>query len=120
MPDLTGLLNGIIDLVFEYDGKYYIVDWKTNFLGSRFSDYREENLRDAMMRSGYVLQYHLYTAALCMRMKQGMNGFDYDAFGGVYYLFPRGMGKGEDGIWFDRPPMECINGLVKLFSGEEL
>lgn len=120
MPDLTGLLNGIIDLVFEYEGKYYIVDWKTNFLGSRFSDYREENLRDAMMRSGYVLQYHLYAAALCMRMKQGMNGFDYDAFGGVYYLFPRGMGKGEDGIWFDRPPMECINGLVKLFSGEEL
>ena len=101
MPDLTGLLNGIIDLVFEYEGKYY-------------------NLRDAMMRSGYVLQYHLYTAALCMRMKQGMNGFDYEAFGGVYYLFPRGMGKGEDGIWFDRPPMECINGLVKLFSGEEL
>ena len=105
--------------MIKYDGKYYIVDWKTNYLGSLFADYGAEKLRDTMMSSGYVLQYHLYAAALCLRMKQNP-AFDYDAFGGVYYLFPRGMGEGENGIWYDRPPRECINELVKLFTGEEL
>ena len=117
---LNGVLNGIIDLVFEWQGKYYIVDWKTNCLGDKMSDYNESGLRKTMAGAGYILQYHLYSAALCMQMKYRCGSFDYDRFGGVYYLFPRGMGNGENGIWFDRPPKACVNELVKLFTGEGL
>ena len=117
---LKGVLNGIIDLVFEWQGKYYIVDWKTNCLGDKMSDYNESGLRKTMAGAGYILQYHLYSAALCMQMKYRCGSFDYDRFGGVYYLFPRGMGNGENGIWFDRPPKACVNELVKLFTGEGL
>ena len=118
--EMTGVLNGLIDLIFVHENKYYIVDWKTNFLGPRFADYDAPGVRHVMAESGYILQYHLYTAALCFFLKQRLPAFDYDQFGGVYYLFVRGMGSGENGIWFDRPPEACTDELVKLFTGEGL
>ncbi|MBO5307314.1 MAG: UvrD-helicase domain-containing protein [Lentisphaeria bacterium] len=117
---IKGVLNGLLDLIFEHEERYFIVDWKTNFLGGYFSDYTPEKVAHAMAKSGYILQYHLYSAALCCQLKQRFGAFDYSQFGGVYYLFNRGMGRGDDGIWFDRPPQECTGKLVKLFTGEEL
>ena len=112
--DKKGILNGIIDLVFEHGGKYYIVDWKTNWLGDSDADYTSDRIRLAMKNAGYVLQSYLYTVALVCILSQ--RGLSYDSFGGVYYLFLRGLKQEtRNGIWFDKPPQECIAGLLNLF-----
>ena len=112
--DRNGVLNGIIDLVFEHEGKYYIVDWKTNWLGSSDADYTSGRIRAAMGNAGYVLQSYLYSAALLRFLRQ--RGMDYDAFGGVYYIFLRGLNRGtRNGVWFDVPPRECLERLLSLF-----
>ena len=113
--DKNGVLNGIIDLVFEHAGKYYIVDWKTNWLGDSDTDYSPGRIRAAMGRAGYVLQSYLYAAALLQILRQ--RGLDYDAFGGVYYIFLRGLTAGTpNGIWSDVPPRECLERLLALFQ----
>ena len=113
--DKNGVLNGIIDLIFEHDGKYFIVDWKTNWLGDSDSDYAPGRIRAAMRNAGYVLQSYLYAAALLRFLRQ--RGMDYDAFGGVYYIFLRGLNRGTpNGIWFDVPPRECLERLLSLFK----
>ena len=113
--DKKGILNGIIDLTFEHDGKYYIVDWKTNWLGDSDADYTPDRIRAAMGNAGYILQSCLYAAALLQILRQ--RGLDYEAFGGVYYLFLRGLKRGtQNGIWFDVPPRECLERLLALFQ----
>ena len=115
--DRNGVLNGIIDLVFEHDGKYYIADWKTNWLGASDADYSPRRVRAAMGNAGYVLQSYLYAAALLRFLRQ--RGMDYDAFGGVYYVFLRGLSRGtQNGVWFDVPPRECLERLLTLFKKE--
>ena len=115
--DGNGVLNGIIDLIFEHDGKYYIVDWKTNWLGASDADYTPDRIRTAMGKEGYVLQSYLYSAALLRLLRQ--RGMDYDAFGGVYYVFLRGLSRGTpNGVWFDVPPEKCLEDLLKLFQKE--
>lgn len=112
--DKKGILNGIIDLVFEHNGKYYIVDWKTNWLGASDADYTPDRVRAAMGHAGYVLQSYLYAAALLQILRQ--RGMDYGSFGGVYYFFLRGLKRGtRNGIWYDAPPPECIENLLTLF-----
>ena len=111
----NGILNGIIDLIFEHGGKYYIVDWKTNWLGATDADYTPARIRAAMGNAGYVLQSYLYAAALLRFLRQ--RGLDYEAFGGVYYVFLRGLSRGTpNGIWFDVPPRECLERLLSLFK----
>jgi len=113
--DKKGILNGIIDLIFEHNEKYYIVDWKTNWLGDSDADYTPDSIRTAMGNAGYILQSHLYATALLQILRQ--RGLDYDAFGGVYYLFLRGLKRGtRNGIWFDVPPRECLENLLALFQ----
>ena len=115
--DRNGVLNGIIDLIFEHDGKYYIVDWKTNWLGASDADYSPGRIRAAMGNACYVLQSYLYAAALLRFLRQ--RGMDYDAFGGVYYVFLRGLSRGtQNGVWFDLPPRECLERLLTLFRKE--
>ena len=115
--DGNGILNGIIDLIFEHDGKYYIVDWKTNWLGASDADYSPGRIRATMGKDGYVLQSCLYAAALLRFLR--LRGKDYDAFGGVYYIFLRGLSRGtQNGIWFDVPPQECLEELLSLFRKE--
>ena len=115
--DGNGILNGIIDLIFEHDGKDYIVDWKTNWLGASDADYSPRRILAAMGNAGYILQSYLYAAALLRFLRQ--RGMEYDAFGGVYYLFLRGLSRGtRNGIWFDVPPRECLERLLTLFKKE--
>ena len=118
---LNGFLKGFIDLVYEYRGRYYIVDYKSNYLGDHPSSYTSAALRSAMASHHYYLQYHLYTAALDRHLKNRLSDYNYDThFGGVYYLFFRGMngdsGQGE-GVFFDRPPAVMIRAISDLFDG---
>ena len=115
--DKRGILNGVVDLIFRHGGKYYIVDWKTNWLGDSDADYAPDRIAAEMGGAGYILQSYLYAAGLLGMLRQ--RGIGDDAFGGVYYLFLRGMdGRTANGIWRDVPPRTCIERLLKLFQGE--
>jgi exodeoxyribonuclease V beta subunit len=110
-----GMVNGVIDLVFEYGGRFHIADYKSNFLGGRFADYAPDRLRAAVHERRYDLQYLLYTLALHRYLRRRLRGYDYERhFGGVYYLFLRGMrpetGPGC-GVFFDRPDRELVLAL---------
>ncbi|MBA2728379.1 MAG: PD-(D/E)XK nuclease family protein [Parachlamydiaceae bacterium] len=87
----TSYVKGIIDLIFQHKGKYFIVDWKSNWLGQQTDDYISENLARAMHEHHYYLQAELYKRAL----KRYLHLCDprpfEEVFGGVYYLFLRGL-----------------------------
>src|SRR6185312_15924082 len=91
MP-LAGYLRGFIDLIFEHGGRYYVVDYKSNHLGSVASAYRAPALALPMAHHHYYLQYHVYLVALHRHLGTRLPGYSYDRhMGGVLYLFLRGM-----------------------------
>ncbi len=88
---LNGMLKGFIDLVFEFDGRYYVADWKSNHLGPDDSAYRQEAMRQAVAAKRYDLQYALYLLALHRLLKARLPGYDYDRhIGGSLTVFLRG------------------------------
>ena len=98
-------IKGAIDLIFlGADEKYYILDWKSNYLGE--DDYTREVMEAAMLESGYHLQYYIYAVALKRWLEQ-IYGEEFnfkEKFGGVYYVFIRGVKREEnnfDGIFFE-------------------
>ena len=120
-PHLRGFLTGFIDLTFVHNGRWYIIDYKSNHLGERMGDYQEENITETMMSHHYILQYHIYTVALHRYLRSRLPDYDYEEhFGGVYYLFIKGMkenlGPGN-GIFRDRPPRALTEGLSAIFEG---
>ena len=117
-----GFMKGFIDLVFEYQGRFYLADWKSNYLGPQTRDYRQDRLFDAVCSGYYFLQYHLYCLALHLYLKNRMDAYCYDDhFGGVFYVFLRGVKKElgpENGIFFDRPAAPMIENFSRaLVSG---
>ncbi|MGD0950521.1 MAG: exodeoxyribonuclease V subunit beta [Candidatus Binatia bacterium] len=118
---LTGFLKGFIDLVFEHDGRWYVVDYKSNRLGPHPDDYGQPQVIAAMVEHHYFLQYHLYVVALHRYLTRRLPGYDYDRhFGGVYYLFLRGMAPehyGGNGVFFDRPSRQLIENLSEALAG---
>jgi exodeoxyribonuclease V beta subunit len=113
---LQGLMTGFIDLIIKHEGKYYILDWKSNHLGNNLDDYNEEGLNAAMKGSNYNLQYLIYTLAVKRWLAGRIPDFDYDThFGGVIYLFLRGIRKGKNtGIFTDKPSKELMEQLDEL------
>ncbi len=119
---LEGFMKGFIDLVFRFRERFYIVDWKSNFLGGRIEDYGPAALNKAMEESFYHLQYHLYTIAVHKYLQTRIPGYRYDShFGGVYYIFLRGVdpAKGTDyGVYRHRPPVAAIEALCASLIGK--
>ncbi len=115
---IDGFMKGFMDLVFQYQERFYIVDWKSNHLGNQDEDYSSETLQAVMEKDLYILQYHIYTVALDRYLKQRLPGYSYKKnFGGVYYLFLRGFGSSENksnGIFKDLPPQKRIEALSAL------
>src|SRR5690606_37155578 len=119
----SGLLNGFIDLFFKHNGKYYILDWKSNYLGDDLSYYDgQDNMREAMNEGNYHLQYLIYTVAVKKYLEQRIENFNYDShFGGVIYMFLRGnRAGGSTGVFTTKPTLEQIQRLEKLFNKEEV
>ena len=87
-------LRGEIYLVYEHAGKYYVVDYKSNFLGNSLSDYNEATLKQAMSKAGYWLQAAIYQVALhrflSMRIADYV-GNEAKYLGAVEYVFLRGV-----------------------------
>ncbi|HSB93097.1 MAG TPA: exodeoxyribonuclease V subunit beta [Flavitalea sp.] len=117
--DLEGLMNGLIDLLFLHEGKYYILDWKSNYLGDRVEDYSIERLGEAMNDNNYHLQYLLYTIAVKKYLRSRLGEtFNYEEdFGGVIYLFVRGIRKKlPHGIFTIMPSSELVEKLEHYFD----
>ena len=120
--EVKGYLRGFIDLIFRHEGRYYIVDWKSNHLGNSVEAYSRERMMQEMKRHNYYLQYYIYTAALHRYLTLRQPGYRYaDHFGGVRYVFVRGVsGSGDTGIFRDCPPEDSIVRLsdaMSVFSG---
>ena len=119
---LEGYLRGFIDLVFEHDGRFYVLDWKSNHLGDGPDQYGQAHLHAAMTGNGYHLQYLLYTVAVHRYLQQRMPGYQYDKhFGGVLYLFVRGVRPGwrdaagaATGVYAHRPTLDMVQRLSDL------
>ena len=114
---IQGMVRGSIDLVFRHNGKYYLVDYKSNFLGSSLADYNQEALKKEMLHSHYDWQYLIYTLALHRYLQSVVPHYDYARdFGGVFYLFLRRMnGEPQSGVFYDRPSVELITELDGVF-----
>ena len=115
VEDFRGMITGIIDLVFEHEGRYYIADYKSNLLGTQLEDYTPDKLRKAIFDRRYDLQYLLYVLALHRYLRQRVRGYDYSQhMGGVYYLFLRGMRPASGpryGVYHELPARELIERL---------
>ncbi len=113
-----GFLKGFIDLVFEHKGRFYVLDWKSNYLGPQLSDYRGDVLNEVMVREKYVLQYLVYTVALHHYLAQRMSTYSYEKhFGGVFYVFLRGVNPGKGpkyGIFHDLPDAGLVERLSEI------
>ena len=118
---LRGYLHGFIDLVFEHDGKFYVVDYKSNWLGNGWGDYGPDSLDEEMQHRHYLLQANLYAVATCRMLKSRLRDYDFDKhFGGCMYLFLRGMAPDRPGlgVWFERTPQSRIAALDAALRGD--
>ena len=124
---LEGYLRGFIDLVYKHQGRFHVLDWKSNHLGWSAADYAAAKIADAMAQQGYQLQYLLYTVALHRYLRQRLQGYDYEKhFGGVSYLFVRGVRPAwtnadgsAAGVYFHRPSLAVIEELDALLGMRE-
>ncbi|MFZ7186579.1 exodeoxyribonuclease V subunit beta [Avibacterium avium] len=114
---LQGMLRGFIDLVFRHQGKYYVLDYKSNLLGHQLENYQPAQLPEVMKNGFYDWQYLLYTLALHRYLQSRDPNYQYERdFGGVIYTFLRGMnGQDQNGIYFDKPDWRLIQALEELF-----
>ena len=121
---LRGFLKGFIDLVFEHEGRFFVLDWKSNHLGDSPSRYGQPQMAAAMRDQGYHLQYLLYLVALDRYLRRRIAGYDPERhLGGAVYLFVRGVrpdwhdADGQPaGVFFQRPTPTFIARLSALFD----
>lgn len=115
---LRGMMHGFIDLIFEWQGRYYVADYKSNFLGARLQDYSMPMIENSMQRSFYDLQYLLYSLALHRYLRAHLDGYQPEVhFGGVYYFYLRGMSPaGDTGVYHRELSGELLQQLDTLFG----
>ena len=117
---IDGFLNGYVDVVARVGSRWYVVDYKSNWLGNDLADYSPEAIAAAMARHGYHLQYLLYLTALHRLLRLRLPDYDYDRHvGGAFYLFLRGMRADTpgSGVYRDRPARACIEAIDACFRG---
>lgn len=96
----NNLLKGFVDLIFEHQSLYYIVDWKSNWLGPTSDCYSEPMLEEAMRQNHYLLQIEIYKEALRKYLNLVEKRPFEECFGGVFYLFIRGISSQQQGIFY--------------------
>ncbi len=110
-------LRGYIDLLFEWEGRWYVADYKSNSLPA----YDATTIAEAVQREHYLLQAQLYTAAAHRYLKQRVSGYDPGTqWGGALFVFLRGMGGPESAgasVFFDRASAELLNAVDRWLGG---
>ena len=117
--EISGFLHGFIDLVARHDGRWYVMDYKSNWLGPDLAAYSGEAIGQSMREHGYHLQYLLYLTALHRLLRLRLPDYDYDRdIGGVFYLFLRGMRPNApgSGVFRRRPSRACIEAIDACFG----
>ena len=119
--ELRGMLTGFADLIFVFDGRYHVLDYKTNRLGTRLSDYAGSALDAAMTEHFYPLQSLLYTVALHRYLRGRLRDYSPERhLGDSVYLFLRGVGLAPGtGVWRRRWPARLILDLDDVFADAE-
>ena len=122
-----GFFTGFMDMVFEYNGKFYIVDWKSNSLNCDPEEFYGDKLKMNMCKKNYHMQYLCYTAALmkylAWKLNCQLNETLYEQyFGEVYYIFLRGMTLPHPGgVFAARPPFQAVKALAEVIApGKEV
>ncbi len=118
---LNGMLTGFADLIIEWDGRFHVLDYKTNWLGARLRDYQGNSLDAAMAEHHYPLQALLYTVALHRYLRQRLDGYTAEnQLGDSWYLFVRALGLAPGlGVWRHRWPVALIEALDDAFAGAQ-
>ncbi len=107
--NVTGYLSGYVDLAFEHDDRWWVLDWKSNWLGAADAQYTPEALEAAMWEEHYTLQYHLYIVALHRHLRARLEGYDPARhWGGVAYVFLRGVADTGAHGWFRDTPTPAL------------
>lgn len=118
---LHGMLKGFMDLVFEQDGRYWVLDHKSNALGPDDADYDATAVQSEVLRQRYDAQAALYLLALHRWLALRL-GAAYDPprhLGGALCVFWRGVAAPGCGVWHLTQPWPLVQRLEALFSGAE-
>jgi exodeoxyribonuclease V beta subunit len=114
---LEGMLTGFMDLVLRHEGRYYVLDYKSN----RLASYAPPKLQQAMLTHRYDVQAVLYVLALHRLLKSRLPGYDFDQhMGGALYLFLRGVDQSSGGLLHLSPPRALMESLDVAFAGAAL
>jgi exodeoxyribonuclease V beta subunit len=99
----TDYLKGFIDLFFLHNGKYYIIDWKSNWLPR----YERLFLEEEMHRRDYFLQGAIYANAARLYLNLFDSSPFEEVFGGIFYIFLRALPN--QGVYFFQPDFSYLN-----------
>jgi exodeoxyribonuclease V beta subunit len=113
---LNGLMTGFIDMVAEHDGRYYVIDWKSNYLGPNDDAYTTAAMSDALVDKRYDIHLCLYLTALHRHLRHRLKDYDYDEhIGGALFVFLRGIGNEDTrGVFHHKPDKAFIDALDTL------
>lgn len=116
---LEGMLGGFVDLLFVEEGRWTVLDWKSNDLGSSVDDYTPATMRRAMVDHDYLVQVLFYTVAVQRYLSHRIADYDYDRhLAGVSYVFLRGLCGDPERGWCDlRPPRALIDAVDARLGG---
>ena len=116
---MSGFMKGFIDLIFQHQGRFYIVDWKSNWLGPGPESYSQKAMDEEMESKFYRLQLSIYSVALHRLPSARLPDYSYEThFGGVFYLFLRGIepSRPDLGVWRTRLEADFVERLSGLFD----
>jgi len=116
---LHGMLKGFMDLVFEIDGRYWVLDYKSNALGTGDAAYTKTAMANGMAGHRYDIQGAIYMLAV-HRLLRARLGDDYQPeqqLGGAVFLFLRGIANpATHGCYLIEPDLELLDGLDRLLG----
>ena len=113
---LNGLLTGFMDLVFEHQGQYFVLDYKSN----KLPNYAHDSITDSMLSHRYEVQYTLYILAVHRLLKSRLKDYSYEQhIGGAIYLYLRGIDQVGQGLYVNKPPFALIQALDEAFQSNQ-
>jgi exodeoxyribonuclease V beta subunit len=118
---LHGMLKGFADLVFEHEGRYWVLDYKSNALGGVDGAYSDKAMAAGMAEHRYDVQGAIYMLALhrLLKARLGASYTPARQLGGAVFLFLRGIANpATHGCCLLAPDVALLDGLDALLAGD--